>query len=104
MAKPAPPQQTMPADPLRDRIDVWTWRLGASDAELAVLISVLSGDEIARTSRFVGQRDREQFIVGRARLRQILAGYLAVRPEAMRFSYGKHGKPLLSRYPRAPSF
>ena len=94
----------MPADPLRDRIDVWTWRLGASDAELAVLISVLSGDEIARASRFVGQRDREQFIVGRARLRQILAGYLAVRPEAMRFSYGKHGKPLLSRYPRAPSF
>jgi 4'-phosphopantetheinyl transferase len=94
----------MPADPLQDRIDVWTWRLGASDAQLAVLISVLSGDEIARASRFVGERNREQYIVGRARLRQILASYLAVRPEAMRFSYGKHGKPLLSRYPHAPSF
>jgi len=94
----------MPADPLQDRIDVWTWRLGASAAELAVLISVLSGDEIARASRFVGERDREQFIVGRARLRQILASYLAVRPEAMRFSYGEHGKPLLSRYPHSPSF
>src|SRR5215831_10819039 len=104
MSRPAAPRQTMPAAPLQDRIDVWTWRLGASDAQLAVLISVLSGDEIARASRFVGERNREQYIVGRARLRQILASYLAVRPEAMRFSYGKHGKPLLSRYPHAPSF
>jgi 4'-phosphopantetheinyl transferase len=94
----------MPADALQHRIDVWTWRLGAFDPELAILSAVLSGDEIARASRFVGERDRTQFIVGRARLRQILAGYLAVPPEAMRFSYGKHGKPLLSRYAHAPSF
>ena len=94
----------MPAAPLQDRIDVWTWRLGASDADLALLICVLSADERARASRFVGARDREQFIVGRARLRQILASYLALPPEAVRFSYGKHGKPLLSRYPHAPSF
>ena len=30
-----------------------------------------------------------------ARLRQILARYLAVPPETIQFSYGKHGKPLL---------
>lgn len=94
----------MPAEPLQDRIDIWTWRLGASDAELAALIVLLSGDEIARAARFVGARDRQHFIVGRARLRQILASYLAVSPEAVRFNYGEHGKPLLSRYPHAPSF
>jgi 4'-phosphopantetheinyl transferase len=94
----------MPSAPLQDRIDVWTWRLGAGDDDLALLICLLSADERARATRFVGARDREQFIVGRARLRQILASYLALPPETMRFSYGKHGKPLLSRYPHAPSF
>jgi 4'-phosphopantetheinyl transferase len=94
----------MPVKPLQDRIDIWTWRLGASATELALLISLLSGDERARASRFFGARDREQFIVGRARLRQILASYLVVPPETIRFGYGKHGKPLLSRYPGAPSF
>jgi 4'-phosphopantetheinyl transferase len=90
--------------PAEYRIDIWTWRLGARDAELAALIALLSGDEIARASRFVGARDRQHFIVGRARLRQVLASYLAVPPEAVRFNYGEHGKPLLSRYPHAPSF
>src|SRR6516225_10155377 len=104
MAKPAPPRQTMAEKLSRGQIDVWTFRLGASATELAGLISLLSGDERARASRFVGARDREQFTVGRARLRQILASYLSVPPAKMRFSYGKHGKPLLSRYPGAPSF
>src|SRR5262245_4030673 len=104
MSKPAPPQQTMPTEPLQDAIDVWTWRLGASHAELALLIPLLSGDELARASRLACARDRDRFIVARARLRQILAGYLAVPPETMQFNYGKHGKPLVSRYHHAPSF
>jgi 4'-phosphopantetheinyl transferase len=104
MITPAPPQQTTPEKPFQDRIDVWTWRLGASATELALLISLLSDDERVRASRFFGARDREQFIVGRARLRQILASYLTVPPETIRFSYGKHGKPQLAGYPGAPSF
>jgi len=94
----------MRAEPSSDRIDVWSWRLGASEPQLARLIRLLSRDELARAKRLAFAEHRTQFIVGRARLRQILARYLLMRPEAIRFNYGKHGKPLLSRYPNAPSF
>ena len=87
-----------------DRIDVWTWRLCASNAELTMLVRLLSDDELARAARQASAQHRAQFIVGRARSRQILARYLAMPPEALRFSYGKHGKPLLSQHRHALSF
>jgi 4'-phosphopantetheinyl transferase len=97
------PRREKPA-PSLNGIDVWTWRLGASDAELSVLIRLLSEDELARAARQASAQLRGQFIVGRARLRQILARYLAMPPEALRFSYGRHGKPLLSQHRPALSF
>ena len=94
----------MRAEPSSDRIDVWSWRLGASEPQLARLIRLLSPDELGRAKRLAFAEHRTRFIVGRARLRQILARYLLMRPEAIRFNYGTHGKPLLSRYRKAPSF
>jgi 4'-phosphopantetheinyl transferase len=41
--------------------------------------------------------DRDRFITGRGQLRLILASYLSVPPERLRFTYGRHGKPALQR-------
>jgi 4'-phosphopantetheinyl transferase len=95
---------TMQAELVAGQIDVWTWRLRIPDIELGPLIQLLSADERARVSRLAFAQDQSQFIVARARLRQILARYLAMRAEAIVFSYGDHGKPVLSVYQSAPFF
>jgi 4'-phosphopantetheinyl transferase len=55
----------------------------------------LTADEKMRAERFHFERDRSRFITGRGILRQLLAGYLGVEPGAIRFCYGKDGKPEL---------
>ena len=69
------------------RVDLWVWRLEGGDT------SHLSMDERARAARFVFDRDRDRYVAGRARLRRILGDYLGQAPEALRFSYGAHGRP-----------
>ena len=53
--------------------------------------------ERQRAGRFRFARDRRRFIVARARLRQLLAARLGVRPESVELAYGKNGKPSLAR-------
>jgi 4'-phosphopantetheinyl transferase len=85
-------------------IDLWTWPLEAPHRETAALEAVLSADERQRAASFVLAEDRRRFIVGRARLRQVLARYVAMPPEALRFCYGAHGKPALAPPRSAPCF
>lgn len=68
-------------------VDLWSWRLFGGDPGL------LSPDEIDRAGRFVLPRDRNRFIAGRARLREILGDYLCEAPKAVRFRYGVWGRP-----------
>jgi len=69
------------------------------DAELAAvgeLAHCLSDGERIRASRFIFERDRRRFIVGRARLRHLLASRLGVEPHAVELVYGPRGKPRLA--------
>ncbi|MGE0629332.1 MAG: 4'-phosphopantetheinyl transferase superfamily protein [Hyphomicrobiaceae bacterium] len=77
-------------------IDVHVWSLDLPEAEREALAAALSSDEIARASRFVFERDRHRFAVGRGRMRAILAGYCNAGAAALTFSYGPHGKPRLA--------
>jgi 4'-phosphopantetheinyl transferase len=65
-------------------------------AQRESLASVLSATEAARASRFLAAEHGEQFTVAHGRLRLILAAVLQVRPSALRFAAGAHGKPELS--------
>jgi len=56
----------------------------------------LSDEEQLRASRFVFARDRDRFIVARARLRELLAERLGARPDLVELVYGARGKPALS--------
>lgn len=83
-------------------VDLHVWRL--DETASARMAGFLSADETARALRFVSERDRQRFIVGRARLRQILARYMGVAPGAVTFAYGENGKPHLSHAGPAPHF
>ena len=70
----------------------------ALDVPMAVvteLEDLLARDEAERAARFHQARDRRRYIVGRARLRLILGGYLDRAAAQLGFHYGTQGKPEL---------
>ena len=79
-----------------DLIRIWRVPLDAFFEEDARLEGVLSLDETDRAHRYFFDRDRRRFIIGRAVLRLILAGYLGTEAEQVKINYGKHGKPSLA--------
>jgi 4'-phosphopantetheinyl transferase len=78
-------------------VEVVSMGLDAEPAAVNEFALCLSDEERLRASRFVFERDRCRFIVGRARLRYLLASRLGVQPDAIELIYGAHGKPALSR-------
>ncbi|MHB9026169.1 MAG: 4'-phosphopantetheinyl transferase family protein [Armatimonadota bacterium] len=59
----------------------------------------LSEDEVARAGRYRFQRDRDNFVIARGTLREILGRYLNLAPGDLRFQYGPQGKPVLEGDP-----
>src|SRR5438445_771552 len=57
---------------------------------------MLSADERQRAERFRHERACTHFVAGRATLRRALADYLDRDPQQIHFTYGEHGKPLLT--------
>jgi 4'-phosphopantetheinyl transferase len=79
-----------------DEIHVWRAELDQPDATVERLGRTLSPDEQERARRFVLERVRTRFVVGRGLLRTILGRYLAREPHRLRFAYGDRGKPALA--------
>lgn len=79
--------------PLGEDIHLWTIALDRPAERCAQDAELLSDEEAVRAARFRFARDRGRFIVGRAALRRILGHYMGEAPEALRFSYGRWGKP-----------
>jgi len=80
-------------------VDIWIAILPEDAASEAIAAPVLSDDERERASRFRFQRDRVRYIAGRAFLRQILARYSGLNPEAFCFRYNEYGKPFVHSSP-----
>ncbi len=55
--------------------------------------AILSAEEKARAARFRFAGERRRFTNCRAKVRSILAGYLAIEPAAVEFRYNESGKP-----------
>jgi len=83
-------------------VDVWAYKLSADAALLDRVQEWLVPDERVRAARFVYERDRHAFIVGRAILRLLLGRYLNKSPVALEFAYGTAGKPTLATASDAP--
>jgi 4'-phosphopantetheinyl transferase len=78
-----------------DQIHIWYCALDREAFRSSELLQTLSSDERIRAARFHFDRDRENFIVCRGVLREILGHYLGVEPEQIQFCYGRYGKPSL---------
>lgn len=77
------------------QVHLWRLPLLADPERVLELARLLSPEEEARRQRFLSIRDQERFLLARASLRRVLAKYVALAPEALRFRYGAHGKPRL---------
>lgn len=76
--------------------DVRLWLVDLDTADdLGADRALLSSDEAARAERFVFERHRARFIVGRAALRRLLAEATGQPADSLVFSYGPTGKPAL---------
>lgn len=57
------------------------------------LMAILSDDEVRRAERFVFEKHREHYVVGRARMRQILAAFAPTTASTLELAYENLGKP-----------
>jgi 4'-phosphopantetheinyl transferase len=86
--------QTPPAqqDLAGHEVHVWRFPLVYHQS----LEALLDEQELQRARRLRIPQKAQAFVAARARLRQILAGYLGCVPESLRFEYGAAGKPMLA--------
>ncbi len=87
------PWRSSPSQPElgADAVHLWRFSLDSADS----LEYLLNEEELRRASRLRVPGKARDFVVARARLRQILAGYLELDPVSLRFDYGPSGKPAL---------
>lgn len=86
-----------PHEPALDagELHVWWAELDACLPHLSALAATLAPDERERAGRFAFPYLRQRFVVARGLLRAILARYLRLPPQALRFGYTAYGKPFL---------
>jgi 4'-phosphopantetheinyl transferase len=77
-------------------VHVWRASLAVCPAELERLGGVISDEERARAARFRFDVHRARFVAGRGIQRHVLARYLAVPPDSIRYDFSAHGKPSLA--------
>ncbi|MEO9028672.1 MAG: 4'-phosphopantetheinyl transferase superfamily protein [Ktedonobacteraceae bacterium] len=83
----------------KDDVHLWLLELDQPTECAQHLAQILSPDELQRARNFYFEKDRRQFIVGRAWLRVLLGNYMHVEPEKLHLYYGNHGKPLALTLP-----
>jgi 4'-phosphopantetheinyl transferase len=79
-----------------DEIHVWHQNLAPGRADVEALGSLLSPDEMERAMRFRFDANRNEFIVCRGTLRDLLGQYLSVSPKDLCFEYSEYGRPSLA--------
>jgi 4'-phosphopantetheinyl transferase len=79
-----------------DAIHVWRVDVLRFADQPGTLARTLSEDEKARADRFFFEADRRNFLLRRAILRKLIAGYLCILPNEVAFRYTSVGQPVLA--------
>jgi len=86
-----------PVRPLGEHdVHVWHGPLNLFSPEIPRLRELLSDDEKERAGRFHFEKNRNEYVLSRGRLRILLASYLSTSPAELCFTYSTHGKPSLN--------
>jgi 4'-phosphopantetheinyl transferase len=91
-----PPWCPPPARPLLIPGVAHLWRVRLDSSAPEKLWSILSPDEQSRATRLRIPAKADEFVLGRASLRQILALYQNCATAELAFRYGRQGKPSLA--------
>lgn len=84
------------ADSLQpDQVHVWMFHMNTTPPGIKRFYPVLSEDEKQRSERFVHFMHRKRFIASQGFMRHVLGRYLALPPEAIRYTRKHNGKPIL---------
>jgi 4'-phosphopantetheinyl transferase len=80
-----------------EKYDVHVWFAFFEDLAPRVnsFLATLGEDEIEKAGRFKFKKDRDQYMLARGLLREILSQYTGIDPKELRFGYGTQGKPFL---------
>lgn len=81
---------------LATQVQFWLKNLDLPPEQVQELERTLSEDEKARAMRFHFEKHRRRFIVTRSSLRELLAQYLDLAPQDIKFEYSPKGKPFLA--------
>ncbi len=76
-------------------IDVWHTSLNRSDTDIENFRAMLSANEHKRADRFTFPGKRNEYIISRGLLRQVLGQLLGADPAGLTFSYSAKFKPYL---------
>jgi 4'-phosphopantetheinyl transferase len=79
---------------MTEEVQVWVASLDVNQARYDALARILPPDEKQRATSLAPAAAR-RFVVARAILRKLLAGFTGTAAEKLRFSYGRAGKPML---------
>ncbi len=80
-------------------IHIWRINIGAesyASSTMEVLHSQLTASEQERANRFLAEKHRGRFVVGRAKMRQILSRYVRQPPNQIALAFENLGKPYLA--------
>ena len=81
---------------MTDLVRVWIVPVGLAAAAAARCRGVLDDSERARAAGFRNPRDEQRFVIGHGALRILVARELGIRPAALAWAPGAHGKPELA--------
>lgn len=79
-----------------DEVHLWDANLAVDKDEIERNESLLSRGELLYAMRFTDLRAKNQFIVSRAKLRELLGGYAGQSPRELQFGMTREGKPYLA--------
>lgn len=85
-----------PTEIAPDEVHLWDTSLAADEDEVERNGQLLSSDERRYAARFTDIRARNQFIVSRGKLRQLLSSYAGEPARQLRFGMTAEGKPFLA--------
>src|ERR1700722_730993 len=75
---------------------VWLIKVPDHPSLLSGSVSILTDEEQARAARYRKEADRNRFILGRIKLRQLLGERLQCAPQKVPICITKHKKPVIA--------